>query len=76
MYSIYLRTHILIVSCANVIVALGNLSIVTSVDVEVYNSGLKFQRDCTCTEIWMFNHGFPIVEDKVVLHNTKCMGKP
>ena len=40
---------ILIVSCANVIVAPGNLSIVLSVGMEVYNSVFKFQRDCTRT---------------------------
>ena len=40
---------ILIVSCINVIVAPGNPSIITSVGMEVYNSVVKFQRDCTCT---------------------------
>ena len=35
----------LIVSCANIIVAPGNLSIISSVGMKVYNTPLKFQRD-------------------------------
>ena len=39
---------ILIVSCTNVIVVLGNLSTMPSVSMKVYNIPLKFQGDCMC----------------------------
>ena len=37
---------ILIVSCMSMIVAPTNMSIIASIGMEVYNSLLKFQRDC------------------------------
>ena len=39
---------ILIVSSTNIIVAPSNPSIMPSISLEIYNSPLKFQRDCKC----------------------------
>ena len=36
---------ILIVSCTNIMVALGNLSFIAPIGMDVYISPLKFQRD-------------------------------
>ena len=58
-------------SCTNVIVAHSNLSIIASIGMGVYNSPLKFQRDCICVSWDIAIMVFPCctVEDKIVLRN-------
>ena len=79
-----LMAHIifLIVSCKSKIVASSNLSIVSSMGIEVYSSPLKFQKGFhihimryDILKSW-FTHTFCVVEDNLALHNTKGMGKP
>ena len=52
----------LIVSCANIIVAPGNLSIISSVGMKVYNTPVKFQRD------WSISHELKIMVIPYILH--------
>ena len=68
--SIYSNDTYSIVSCMNLIVAPDNLSIIPSVGLQVYNFTMSYDA------LIMFSHIFSIVEGKIVLHNTKCMGKP
>ena len=85
MHMIIRQWHIFIILigvCTNLIVAPGNLSIIPSVDLQVYNNLLKFSKrlhiyimSYDALKSW-FSHTFSIVEDMVAHHNTKLMGKP